>query len=836
MAILIAETKLETNDVAWYRFYVDSKSDLESLPTSTSSGSSYSVKKHARPLSVAYCIAEARQYMLDSHDKWRPMYGLSDDVLDALDVKTSDFFKICSETKNYRDEAVSNANSSAESAAAALSSQQASSESEHNAAASEANSLEYKNSAKSSYDAALKSQKVAKQSETAASASASAALVSQNAAKDSETKAKNSENAAKASETAASDSASAAAASETNAAASESNASNSAAAALASQNAAKNSETKSAASEAAAKRSEQSAADSAAAASSSKTSAAASEATVKASATAAAESQAKAAESEKNAKASETLAGTSATNASTSAKNAASSATTATAAATTASEKATAASSSATNAAASAKAAEKSEANAKIYAEKAQLIGDSYKGWYQTEKELAADLTETKNGDWAIVGESDTIWVWDGDTSKWKCSAPSGWLNTVTITVPAKEPTENSLMWIRIGRLENTSDMDTVLLEIGGSVKIASEFPSDGGYSKENNVLPLGLYSMSITDMPQNDAADLSSVYEICEKSESTGDQRDVPFVGVEDITQTTALAEETPESDGTTASGGDSTGSISFGDISNPEFFVLATKGGDGTSCADVWLRMPYTMYSNYTDNDVSYHSKVSFSFNLDCRWYGRAGLFIYDGTQTLNKPVNGTNQKKRLTLNLVSTDNLGAGLAGDYNTAIHVTPATKDTIGGIKLSDDFMIDSDGTLRLAGGNCPFEVGDFIHTTNSVSPAARWGGTWEEVAQDRVLMGASSTHAAGTTVEAGLPNITGSTGEFASGYSSSPDRKNGALSYSGNGSQMNYYTSSGSGGYGYYIDFNASRSNAIYGRSSTVQPAAYYVHIWHRVA
>ena len=131
---------------------------------------------------------------------------------------------------------------------------------------------------------------------------------------------------------------------------------------------------------------------------------------------------------------------------------------------------------------------------------------------------------------------------------------------------------------------------------------------------------------------------------------------------------------------------------------------------------------------------------------------------------------------------------------------------------------------------------CPFEIGDILQTTSSTSPAARFGGTWEEIAPDRVLMGASSTHAAGTTVNAGLPNITGSTGEFAGGYSSSPDRKNGALSYSGNGSQMNYYTSSGSGGYGYYIDFNASRSNAIYGRSKTVQPAAYYVHYWQRKA
>lgn len=135
---------------------------------------------------------------------------------------------------------------------------------------------------------------------------------------------------------------------------------------------------------------------------------------------------------------------------------------------------------------------------------------------------------------------------------------------------------------------------------------------------------------------------------------------------------------------------------------------------------------------------------------------------------------------------------------------------------------------------------CPFEVGDVLHTTSSVSPAARFGGTWEEIATNRVLMGASSSHAAGTTAEAGLPNITGSTGRFASAYdshsSNAADRKQGALNYSGETSNMGYYSSSGGAGYGYYINFNASKSNAIYGKSSTVQPAAYYVHIWRRIA
>ena len=162
----------------------------------------------------------------------------------------------------------------------------------------------------------------------------------------------------------------------------------------------------------------------------------------------------------------------------------------------------------------------------------------------------------------------------------------------------------------------------------------------------------------------------------------------------------------------------------------------------------------------------------------------------------------------------------------------------ATTTTLGGVKLSEDFTADADGMLHLAGGTAPdpYPVGIVISMVGDTSPAALFGGTWEEIAPDRVLMGASSRHAAGTTVEAGLPNITGSTGEFASGYSHSPDRKNGALRYSGNGYNMGYYSSSGSGGYGYYIDFNASSSNAIYGRSSTVQPAAYYVHYWQRKA
>ena len=126
-----------------------------------------------------------------------------------------------------------------------------------------------------------------------------------------------------------------------------------------------------------------------------------------------------------------------------------------------------------------------------------------------------------------------------------------------------------------------------------------------------------------------------------------------------------------------------------------------------------------------------------------------------------------------------------------------------------------------------------YPVGSIYQSTDPTSPAALFGGSWEEIASERVLMGASSTHAAGTTVKAGLPNLNGSFSGIASGQY--PNLSNsGALSISRNSSMAGY--EGGSYGAITAVSFDASKSNAIYGRSSTVQPAAYYVRIWHRVA
>ena len=123
-----------------------------------------------------------------------------------------------------------------------------------------------------------------------------------------------------------------------------------------------------------------------------------------------------------------------------------------------------------------------------------------------------------------------------------------------------------------------------------------------------------------------------------------------------------------------------------------------------------------------------------------------------------------------------------------------------------------------------------YSVGSIYQSTNSTSPAALFGGTWEQIASERVLMGASSSHAAGTTAEAGLPNITGS---FVADVKKGEREVSGAFTTGSAIATTGEYNNFSNV---YKFSLDASKSNAIYGRSATVQPAAYYVHIWRRVA
>ena len=63
--------------------------------------------------------------------------------------------------------------------------------------------------------------------------------------------------------------------------------------------------------------------------------------------------------------------------------------------------------------------------NAKYYAALAQQVSQGAVGWYPNYEALYAAHDTGYDGNWAIIGDTDTIWVWDSDTGVWKDTGES---------------------------------------------------------------------------------------------------------------------------------------------------------------------------------------------------------------------------------------------------------------------------------------------------------------------------------------------------------------------------------------------------------------------------
>lgn len=128
-----------------------------------------------------------------------------------------------------------------------------------------------------------------------------------------------------------------------------------------------------------------------------------------------------------------------------------------------------------------------------------------------------------------------------------------------------------------------------------------------------------------------------------------------------------------------------------------------------------------------------------------------------------------------------------------------------------------------------------YPIGAIYISVNSAEPSTLFGGEWESVGSGRVLQGADDTHSAGSTIEAGLPNITG---EFSLIWHDDqiPYKKDdNAFSTSSNGNKTTRMYSDSGSRYSDTISFDASKSNAIFGKSDTVQQSALVVNMWKRI-
>lgn len=123
-------------------------------------------------------------------------------------------------------------------------------------------------------------------------------------------------------------------------------------------------------------------------------------------------------------------------------------------------------------------------------------------------------------------------------------------------------------------------------------------------------------------------------------------------------------------------------------------------------------------------------------------------------------------------------------------------------------------------------------IGSYFITETEDDPNVLFGGGWQKLTGRYVLQCSDDTHAAGTTVEAGLPDIEGEVrGVFVWGNNGS-----GAFSGSVKENPTDFTVSTPRSHQWRTLNFKASNSNVIYGKSDTVQPPARIVNVWKRVS
>lgn len=230
--------------------------------------------------------------------------------------------------------------------------------------------------------------------------------------------------------------------------------------------------------------------------------------------------------------------------------------------------------------------------------------------------------------------------------------------------------------------------------------------------------------------------------------------------------------------------------------------------------------------------------------------------------------KFTNAQDLAQWLYLNKHTTNTTGYLVGGSSGTAITVDTALSNTstnpvenrvitdrIGNLTASANYLttvtnelIDALGETRAELNNYVLKSAlyDLIYPINSiyityskdVNPNTLFGvGNWQRVGGDRALWIANPNTFTENNryLNAGLPNITGST-KYLSPNAVWNNTADGCFTgYQGGGPDVTNLRTSGSGG-GYKFNFDASASNSIYGNSSTVQPPALQVFVWYRVS
>jgi len=197
-----------------------------------------------------------------------------------------------------------------------------------------------------------------------------------------------------------------------------------------------------------------------------------------------------------------------------------------------------------------------------------------------------------------------------------------------------------------------------------------------------------------------------------------------------------------------------------------------------------------------------------------------GLSQCVLRDGRAALTDNMNaGNNRIQNLKAGAASTDAINKG---QMDSAISSANSTITT-----AYQNYVKTVLSTI--------YPVGSVYIGTQNTCPMASLitGSTWTLVSSGKALWTGTGSNG-NTTINAGLPNITGTFNHqclmnWGSGTES------GAL-YTGTGGSSTQNGGGSDGGNTQTIAFDASKSNNIYGKSNTVQPPAYVVNVWRRTA
>ena len=93
--------------------------------------------------------------------------------------------------------------------------------------------------------------------------------------------------------------------------------------------------------------------------------------------------------------------------------------------------------------------------------------GDQHNlGWYATQSALETAYPTAEAGDWAIVGSTDTVWIWDTDTSAWVDSDQKGQVTSVNGQTGAVTVQETLVNQMNIKSVDGNSLLGSGNLEL----------------------------------------------------------------------------------------------------------------------------------------------------------------------------------------------------------------------------------------------------------------------------------------------------------------------------------------------------------------------------------